>query len=224
MRVWYMSAGELRLENVEQSPQVGEVLSGREVTRVWPDVQDPFHAWRVLFEAGVLGATNLEERARAAGLWEPSELVLGYLRTMGFEVAHVAGESPIHQMVFRVRWSAKPESGAAGEGVFPLQALVSFAQRNNLYPAPQGQGTVVPLPALVTRPDGTLAGRGIAISKRLEEFMADEHNKMLPKDWTACLLNWAAYYAQVGGCDAEQFQALASKTFARVFEDEQVPR
>lgn len=219
MRVWHLSGGELELNEVgESSPQVGEILRGKPVTRVWPD-GDPFHRWRLLFEAGCLKASNLEECAREAGLWDPSERVLGYLKAMGFEVQHIAGQSPAHQMVFAVRNHDATPDAPWGMGVVPLLALVDFADLHALAPPAQAEGTVVPMPALMQRADGTLAGPGIAISKRLEEFMAEPHNRMLPKDWVACLLNWAAYYAQTGGCDAEQFQELASKTYARVFED-----
>lgn len=220
MRVWYLTGGgELHLEEVEQSPTVGEILHGSEIQRVWPDHSNPFHSWRVLFEAGVLGCTNLEECARQAGLWEPTERVLGYLREMGFEVQHVAGPSPAHQMVFVVRHEGDPEERQSGVGVFPLSALIDYAQLNRLGPEPQAAGTVVPMPALVERADGTLAGPGVAISKRLEEFMAEPHNRMRPSDWALCLLNWAAYQAMVGGCGPEQFTDLAGKTYARVLED-----
>ncbi len=221
MRIWYISGDRLQLDELEQSPTVGEILHGKEVSRVWPEASDPFHRWRVLFEAGVLGVTNLEAAARQCGLWEPSERVSGYIEAMGFELQHVPGATSAHQMVFRVQSKVHAGPHEPGEGVFPLEAVVDFARRNKFAPSPQSPGTVVPMPALRKLEDGTLAGPGIAIGKRLAEFMAEEHNRMLPKDWTACLLNFAAYYAIAGGCTADGFNDLAALTYARVAQDHQ---
>ena len=200
--IWYLLGAprELRCEenDPDREPSVGQILGGREVVRVWP-YGDQSHSWRVLFEVGVLGAENLEEKAREYKLWEPTERVLELVAELGLEIAHVAGETALHQMVFVVRHEQAPESQARGVGVFPLQAVVDYARRNGFAPAPQAAGTVVPMPMLRRQEDGTIAGPGVAISDRLREFFHDERNAMPSRDWAALLLTFAADYAIDGG-------------------------
>ncbi len=217
MRVWYLlnAPTELRTEETtpDRAPAVGDIVGGREVARVWP-AGDASHVWRILFEAGTLGAENLETIAREAQLWEPTERVLALVAELGLELNHVAGQSALHQMIFVVRHEQAPESQQRGEGVFPLQAVVDYARRNGFAPQPQRPGTVVPLPMLARDADGKLAGPGVAISERLRAFLLDERNAMPPRDWASCLLIFAADFALMGGMSEATFAAQAAEIYA----------
>jgi hypothetical protein len=202
----------LEIADGDLGPVVGEIREGREIVRVWPH-GDSFHLWRILLEAGVLGAINLEEMARLYELWEPKERLLGFIREMGFELNHVPGPTTVHQMIFVVRHEMDPEGKARGEGVFPLEACVNYALKNGYAPTPQPPGTVIPMPSLVELPDGTIGGRGVAISKRLAEFLTEPHNQMLPREWCNLLLNYAARYAIEVGCGEPLFADLAAEVY-----------
>lgn len=216
VRIWYLlgTPTELRTEETtpDRTPAVGDIVGGRPVVRVWPG-GDASHVWRILFEAGVLGAANLEELAREAGLWEPTERVRGLVAELGLNLNHVAGESALHRMVFVVRHE-QHETAQRGEGAFPLQAVVDFAQRNGFAPQAQAVGTVVPMPMLVRDAEGKLTGPGVAVSERLRAFLLDERNAMPPRDWAQCLLIFAADFALMAGMSEGTFAARAAESYA----------